>query len=148
MEIQESVIVLILDKGKILLQKNRQWNDLSFVGGKKEEYDGDDPIETAYREVEEELGIKRKEEFTLERLKPGVIELNRFSKRKQEYRNYRICPFFLKMPASLKTKLEAEENCWIELKNLSSYSSQEEQISALVLDILPSLDISNKESFQ
>lgn len=147
MDIQESVIVIIKNGQKILLQKNTQWNDLSFIGGKAEEEDNNIPINTAYREVEEELGIRKKIDFSLEPLTPDRLEFEKFSKRIQKERVYRIFPFLLTYHSENRELLESSENIWISLQDPAHENSSGLPLSDLVLKTLPILDINNKESF-
>ncbi|MEM7184541.1 MAG: NUDIX domain-containing protein [Spirochaetota bacterium] len=147
MDVQESVIVIIKDQNKLLLQKNRQWKDLSFIGGKAEQEDANQPLTTAYREVEEELGIVKQVDFTLSPIEPKLLEFRKFSKRIQKERDYRIFPFLMKFRGE-KDKLTSEENIWVSLENIEAYNNAELPLSDLVKEILPTIQLVGKDSFQ
>lgn len=144
MDIQKSVIVIIKDQDKILLQKNQKWNDVSFIGGKIDKEDGNDPMVTAYREVNEELNLWGGRHFLLEELHPKFLEIEKYSKRTETNRKYIFYLFFMRMSPEFKEKVNAPHNYWVDLKNLSKDSPN---ISELVKEVLPKIDLSNRDTF-
>ncbi|MCP5494793.1 MAG: NUDIX domain-containing protein [Leptospiraceae bacterium] len=144
MDIQKSVIVIIKDQDKILLQKNEKWNDISFVGGKVDAKD-DDPMITAYREVQEELNLWGGRHFILEELEPNLIEVEKFSKRTETNRKYIFYLFFMKMDKTFKNRINLKNNFWISLSTLNNSSLQ---ISEIVKETLPKLNLADKDTFE
>jgi 8-oxo-dGTP pyrophosphatase MutT (NUDIX family) len=147
MDKQESVIVIIKKGSNILLQKNEQWQDLSFIGGKAEPEDRNIPVNTAYREVEEELFIRRNIDFELVPLQPNIISFEKVSQRTHTNRSYTIFPFFLKAIKNIDKQLDIPNNVWIKMTELESYSDELIPLSDIVKRVIPELSLSSLDSF-
>lgn len=147
MDVQKSVIIIIKDQNKLLFQKNQKWNDLSFVGGKLEMKDTNEPIRAAYREAMEELDLIGGLDFNLLELTSEPISIEKLSKRTESFRNYNFFPFLMKINPKQKERLDTDENIWLEMKQLEDYQDQDYPISDLVLEILPKIDLSQLDSF-
>ncbi|MCB1192433.1 MAG: NUDIX domain-containing protein [Leptospiraceae bacterium] len=146
MDVQKSVIIIIKDKNKLLFQKNQKWNDLSFVGGKLDIKDGNEPIRAAYREVMEELDLIGGLDFSLLELSLEPIAIEKLSKRTESFRNYNFYPFLMKLNPKQKPRLESENNIWLEMEEIDNYQNHNYPISDLVLEILPKIPLNNLDS--
>jgi 8-oxo-dGTP pyrophosphatase MutT (NUDIX family) len=144
--IQKVAIIIIKTGNEILLQENKKWKDLSFIGGKYEEEDHD-MIRTAYREVNEELFLIPETDFTLFKLQPENINLEKISQRTNEITQYSFFPFFMKLTKISKEKIPNKENYWVSLSEIEHGSYKTKKLSELVIEITPKLILTDLESF-
>lgn len=145
MKYQNSVVTLILHKGQILLQHNPKWGDYSFIGGKLEE--NETPLEAAYREVEEELSLKRQVDFYLEAYHPNVIELEKISKRTKELTHYRFYLFFLIAKQNFLNQIQSEKNIWLPVSEIQTGKSNF-KVSELVSNVLLQIELKHQDSLK
>jgi len=137
--LQEVVIIIIEKENKFLFQKNLKWNDLSFIGGKVDDTDHS-AIDAAYRECEEELGVKKEIDYTLEPLEPFQIEEEKMSQRTGKLTHYIFHVFRMNMKRDITKQLNTEENVWVEKKDIENPSA-EIHLSKIVQTIFPILDL-------
>jgi 8-oxo-dGTP pyrophosphatase MutT (NUDIX family) len=137
--LQEVVIIIIEKENKFLFQKNPKWHDLSFIGGKVDPPDKT-PLDAAYRECGEELAIKKDIDYSLEPIEPFLIEDEKMSKRTGKITLYRFHIFKMNMKRDITKQLNAEENVWLEKRDIKNPSS-DTQLSEIVQTIFPILDL-------
>lgn len=118
-----------------LLQWNQKWQVFNLIGGKLDNEKGDDnsPARTIYRELEEELGLRREEECLIVNL-IRHIEMKQFSFRERREKEYHFSLFevdlFPRLNLDQSTKIGAarwlstgRENIFVsksEIENLST----------------------------
>lgn len=118
-----------------LLQWNQKWQVFNLIGGKLDNEKGDDnsPARTIYRELEEELGLRREEECLIVNLIQH-INMKQFSFREQREKEYHFSIFevdlFPRLNLDQSTKIGAtrwlstgRENIFVsksEIENLST----------------------------
>lgn len=136
---QEVVIVIIQNGDRFLFQHNPKWKDISFVGGKLETTDPT-PMEAAYRECEEELGLVRGVDYILTPLEPRVYHTQKKSKRTDLLTNYVFHLFKMNLQQDIDKKINQDENIWIRKKDIENPDPSIE-LSEIVQIIFPQLHL-------
>jgi 8-oxo-dGTP pyrophosphatase MutT (NUDIX family) len=113
-----------MKKGKILLLKRSEkvstyrgyWGG---VAGYIEE--NEKPEETAYKEIREEVGIRKEDLILIRKLKPVSI-VDEYENKKY---NWRIHPFLFKIKEEAKIKIDWEhvKYKWIKPENIVKYNT-------------------------
>lgn len=135
--IQEVVIVIIQEGSKFLFQKNQKWHDLSFIGGKIEPTDAS-PLEAAYRECGEELGVQKEVDYILTPIKPHLYQEQKMSKRTGKMTLYNFYTFQMTIKRDITQKLNSDENVWVEKEEIIHGS---ESLSEIVKTVFPILNL-------
>ena len=118
------VTCILMKEGKILLLKRSEkvstyrgyWGG---VAGYIEE--NEKPEETAYKEISEEVGIRKEDLTLIRKLKPVSI-VDEYENKKY---NWRIHPFLFKIKEEAKIKIDWEhvKYKWIKPENIVKYNT-------------------------
>jgi 8-oxo-dGTP pyrophosphatase MutT (NUDIX family) len=137
--LQEVVIVIVKRENKYLFQKNPKWHDLSFIGGKVDPTDKT-PLDAAYRECGEELGIQKDTDYTLEPLEPKFFQEKKMSKRTKQFTLYNFYIYRMNLKRDISQDIDKEINVWLGKEEIDNKSS-EIHLSEIVQTIFPILNL-------
>lgn len=146
---QDSVIIIIKYRDRILLRHSPRWNDISFVGGRIQKKDHHEPIRTAHRVLYEELGILGNLDFEIFTLQDAPLSFPKKNLQTGIDKMYRFYVFFAYITGDSREYLNSPNNRWVALDKIKPgfKDSLSIPISSLVLTVLPFLDLSAKDSF-
>lgn len=112
-----------------LLQWNTKWGVYNLIGGKVDNSRGDSSsfVRTIHRELEEEMGIKYPEDYTIKReLKP--IYLSQYSQHQRCFKNYHFHVFDVDIFPNLPFGIDKNRNFarWLSTGRQNIFVTKEE----------------------
>lgn len=132
-QINHSAFALITmgfdDSRSYLLQWNTEWGAYNLLGGKIDNDKGDNNSfeRTMHREIEEEMGLKSPEEYTIKK-ELKHIYLSQYSQRQHVFKNYHFCVFDVEIFPNLSLDRDKSQNfaCWLSTGSQNIFVSKEE----------------------